>query len=277
MDNNENNVVNESQNQQPVQNQTPAESPKKGNKTALIVIIVGAVLLLLIGALIFIAVKVVIPKLQEQVNASKEITNVKENVKKAVEDTKKDVKDATEKVKGVTGKSAKESKIDSPLKIGEWGFASKYVSEYQSKEYKGVNSVDVPVRITKVTRGEKATKIVKEWVDSKKYYKYEEPKAHTEWAVVEYEVDLSNVKFDSDGIGTAIKVDSAIRGTDGSSLKYDGIIYIITTTDASSSDYVKEPGVYSGKFITTLPEGCKDYIIKMGNSYNGAESFFKGE
>lgn len=52
--------------------------------------------------------------------------------------------------------------------------------------------------------------------------------------------------------------------------------YIVTTKDISSDDYVKEQGIYDGKFMVALPQGCNEYVIKFGNS-NGSEAFFKAE
>ena len=135
--------------------------------------------------------------------------------------------------------------------------------------------IDVPVKVTKVSRGDKVVDDVKSLLTAK-HYKYQEPKStQLEWVIVEYDVDLSDVKFGG-SLGTTIKIDSSVKGTDGGSVKHDGITYILTTLDVSSSDYVKEPGVYSGKFVTQLPKGCKDYLIKFG-SYGKTESYFKGE
>ena len=172
---------------------------------------------------------------------------------------------------------AKESTVSSPLKINEWGLASKYVSKYLSEEYEDTSYVDVPVRVTKVTRGEEADKIVRDWCDKQTFYKYEEPKANTEWVVFDYEVDLSDLTFDKGTIGTDTKISSAIKGLDGNSVKYNDITYFLSTRDISDSEYKTKPGVYKCQFIVTLPEGCTDYLVKLGDSYNGAESYFRVE
>ncbi|MBQ9024434.1 MAG: hypothetical protein IJ105_04355 [Bacilli bacterium] len=180
------------------------------------------------------------------------------------------------KSNSTSSKDATASTKESPLAIGDWGLASKYAGKYLDEEYADKTYIDVPVRVTKVSRGDKIINEVKKSLEEH-HYKYEEPKSsQLEWAIVEYEVDLSDVKFGG-SLGTNIKIDSSVKGTDGGSVKYDGITYILSTVDASSSDYVKEPGVYKGKFLTQLPKGCSDYLIKLGNSYNGAESYFKGE
>ena len=263
---NQENVVTPVQNENVVNNTTPVQNQKKGNNTLAIVLIVVLILLIFIGACIFIVFKTIVPKLTEIKNDLPD-TSIKSTDNDKKESNKKD---------NVSSKDAKESSLESPLEIGKWGFASKYAGKYLSEEYADKTYIDVPVRVTKVTRGEKALSEVKKWAEEKNY-KYEEPKAYLEWAVVEYQVDLSNVKFDEGTIGTSIKIDSSLKGIDGGSVKYNDITYILSTRDASSSDYVKEPGVYDGKFITQLPEGCTDYFIVLGSKYNGAEAYFKGE
>lgn len=176
-----------------------------------------------------------------------------------------------------SSENAKQSTKESPLKLNEWGLAAKRVSKELSEEYAEKNYIDVPVRITKITRGEEATEIVKKWYDNQDTYKYEDPEAYTQWAVVDYEVDLSNVKFDEGIIGTSTDVSSSVKGLDGLSIKYNGTTYILSTINTSSKEYVKEPGVYKCQFIVTLPEGCTDYLIILGNSSNGEESYFKCE
>ena len=88
---------------------------------------------------------------------------------------------------------------------------------------------------------------------------------------------LSDLTFDKGTIGTDTKITSAVKGLDGNSVKYNDITYILSTRDISDSEYKKEAGVYKGKFVVTLPEGCTDYLVKLGDSYNGAESYFRVE
>lgn len=176
-----------------------------------------------------------------------------------------------------TSTNVKESSKENPLSLGEWGKASKFVSEHLAEVYKDVDYTDVPVSVTKITRGSEAEKIVKEWFNNQKYYKYEDPKTNMEWAVVDYKVDLTGLKFDEKTIGTDIDIYSHVTGTNGGGIKYNDVSYIVSTKDISSSERVKTPGVYEGRFIVTLPTGCSDYIIELGNSYNGAISYFKGQ
>lgn len=244
------------------------ENKKKNNTAAIIIIVIVCILLFfaLIGFGGYYAYKNIIgPKINDKNTTTTTTTD---------NNTKTDTK--VEKSTTTSSKDAKASTKDAPLSIGSWGLASKYAGKYLDEEYADKNYIDVPVRVTKVTRGNDLKDKISSLL-AEHHYKYQDPKSsQLEWAIVEYEVDLSNVKFGG-SLGTNIKIDSNINGTEGGSVKYDGISYILSTIDVSSSDYVKEPGVYSGKFVTQLPKGCKDYLIKLGNSYNGAESYFKGE
>lgn len=242
------------------------ENKKKNNTAVIIIVVVVAILLFfaLVGFGGYYVYKNVIkPKtteiIEDKTNTSTPSTN-----------------DTAPSKSNSSSKDAKASTKESPLAIGEWGLANKYAGKYLDEEYADKTYIDVPVRVTKVSRGDKIINDLKKLL-AEKNYKYEDPKSsQLEWAIVEYEVDLTNVKFGG-SLGTTIKIDSDIKGTDGGSVKYDGITYILSTRDMSSSDYVKEPGVYKGKFVTQLPKNCSDYLIKLGNSYNGAESYFKGE
>lgn len=176
-----------------------------------------------------------------------------------------------------TSTNVKESTVEKPLALGEWGNASKYVSTSLSQEYKGLNSKDVPVSVVEVIRGEDAAKTLKAWCDDSSFYEYEEPKENMEWAIVAYKVDLTGLTFDEGTIGTPYDIYSSVTGKDGGSIEYNNMRYLVSTTDITPSDYVKEPGVYEGSFAVQLPVGCTDYIIEMGNEYNGAVSYFKGQ
>lgn len=162
----------------------------------------------------------------------------------------------------VTGKSSSKS---NPLSIGEWGLASKY----SSSDY-----VDVPVKVTNVTRGNSATQMVKDYCNSgSSIYKYEDAKDGMEWAVIDYTVDLTNIKGYS--TGKDIKVDSKITGTgNNNSIKYNGATYIVSTMNMTSR-YSKE-NIANGQFAVQLPIGCTDYLIALGSSSH-TQAFFNGK
>lgn len=160
----------------------------------------------------------------------------------------------------------KESSQDTPIEFGQWGMGSRY----SKGEY-----VDVPVKLTNITRGDEAAKMLKEYCEnSKSIYKYSEPKINMEWAVIEYQADLTNVYEYT--MGRSIRIDSAIKGIGGGSLKYNDITYFLSTVDMSES-YSKET-LANGKFAVQLPVGCTDYMIVMGSSYSSAtKTYFKGK
>lgn len=161
----------------------------------------------------------------------------------------------------ITGKTSSQ---ENPLNIGEWGIASKY----DSGEY-----IDLPVKVTKVTRGAAATQRIKDYCNEHTIYSYEDPKEGMEWAVIDYSVDLTNVTERSSG--KSIRVYSKIRGTgDNSSIRYNGYTYILTTKDISET-YSKED-IGNGAFAVSLPIGCTEYTIAMGESSH-TTAYFVGQ
>ena len=285
-------------------------APKAANKnTGLIVVIIILILIIIGGGVYgFITINDLNKKIEEKdeqlssKTASDTLGSLMDvfNKDKDKEDEDDDKDDDSDKLKNIISKdddkdkekddddeknddinpssvSAKTSTKEAPLSLGEWGLAAKYVSKNLSKDYEGKSYTDVPVRVTKVTRGSEAETKVKEWFNNQTFYKYQDPKEGTEWAVVDYEVDLSKVSFDEGTIGTSTEVSSAVKGLDGLGVKYNGYSYILSTTNTSSKDYVKKPGVYKCQFIVTLPKGCTEYFVVLGNSHNGAESYFRCE
>lgn len=159
------------------------------------------------------------------------------------------------------GNVGKASTKASPLSLNEWGIAS----QYSSGSY-----IDIPTRVTKVTRGANAAKEVKAYCDSgSSIYKYSEPKQGMEWAVIDYDVDLTKVSND-----TSARLYSSVAGTgNNTSIKYNGTTYI-TTTMGMTSEYDKGK-IVNSKFAVQLPIGCSDYIIVLG-SLDHTQAFFKG-
>ena len=161
--------------------------------------------------------------------------------------------------------SARESSLENPLQVGEWGIASKYNTETSSDQ-------NVNVRVTNIIRGDEAKEMAKEYM-SRDYsiYKYEEPEAYLEWVVIEYDVDFADTYVP----GASPNVEADITGPDGSSVKYNGITYITSTIEIGSRDYIKAK-TGSGKILTQIPIGCTDYIIQFGR-YNGTTAYFQGK
>ena len=131
--------------------------------------------------------------------------------------------------------------------------------------------MDVPVKVTKVTRGSRAAQEVKNYCENgSSIYKYEDAKEDMEWAVIEYDVDLTKMEKDS-----TVTLDRKITGTgDNTSIKYNGIIYIVSTMNMTSG-YTKGE-IVTCKFAVQLPIGCTDYLIALGSS-SSTQAFFIGE
>lgn len=159
-----------------------------------------------------------------------------------------------------TGKS---SSKQNPLAIGEWGISSRYLSG----EY-----VEVPAKVTNVTRGSSAAQEVKQYLTSgSSIYKYEDAKEGMEWAVIEYSIDLT--KFEKE---TTAKLDSKVTGTgDNTSIKYNGTTYIVSTVNMTPNKYTKGC-IETCKFAVQLPKGCTDYLIVLGSS-SGSQAYFTGK
>lgn len=164
--------------------------------------------------------------------------------------------------------NAKTSSLENPLKVGEWGIASKYNTNTKSDQ-------NVNVRVSKIIRGDEAKKMAQDYMNSDySIYKYEEPKANQEWLVVEYDVDFADTYVPGE-LGASPNVDGDITGPDGRSIKYNGITYINSVIEIGSRDYIKTK-TGSGKLLTQVPIGCTDYIIDFG-TYNGTHAYFQGQ
>lgn len=159
-----------------------------------------------------------------------------------------------------TGKS---SSKQNPLAIGEWGISSKYVlGEY----------VNVPAKVTKVTRGTSAAQELEDYLTSgSSIYKYEDAKDGMEWAVIEYNIDLTQIEKE-----TTAKLDTKVTGTgDNTPIKYNGTTYIVSTVNMTPNNYTKG-NIETCKFAVQLPIGCTDYLIVLGSS-SGSQAFFTGK
>lgn len=158
--------------------------------------------------------------------------------------------------------TAKKSSKTSPASFGEWTLASKYASG---------NYVDVPVKVTNITRGATASKEVKDYCENgSSIYRYEDAKEGMEWAVIEYQVDLTKMEKD-----ISVRMDIDIKGTgDNTSVKYNGYTYILSTMSMTSG-YAKGK-IVTCKFATTLPIGCTDYLIQIG-SYSHTLAYIQGK
>lgn len=227
------------------------------------IIVIAVIIGVLVGIVAFTIYNNVAPNSMETANDKKEQSNNSTSsfdtntITNSYTNTSDEKNNSTTNF--VTGKS---SSKQNPLSIGEWGIASKYVSG----EY-----VDVPVKVTNITRGSVAAQEVEDYCnDDYSIYKYEDAKENMEWAVIEYSVDLTKMQKDS-----SIRMDTKITGTgNNTSIKYNGYTYIVSTLNMSSG-YSKGE-IIPCKFAVQLPIGCTDYLIAIGSS-SSTQAFFNGK
>lgn len=206
-------------------------------------------------------------------NNDKDNTNNKENNSSTIIDNSSNTSEnnetsnnnsttTPEKPVTSTETTAKSSSKTAPVAIGEWTLASKYASG---------DYVDVPVKVTNVTRGSSAQQIVKDYCNSgSTIYKYTDAEDGMEWAVFEYQVDLTKMEKES-----SIRLDTDITGTgSNTSVKYNGYTYIISTMNMTSG-YTKGE-IVTCQFAAQLPIGCTDYLIEIGTSSH-TQAFIKGK
>lgn len=193
----------------------------------------------------------------DETNNNSQISNNSEN---SSSNEDEEITSSSSASNSATGKS---SSKQSPLAIGEWGISSKNISG----EY-----VDIPAKVTNVTRGSSAAQEVKEYLTSgSSIYKYEDAKEGMEWAVIEYSIDLTQVEEK-----ITANLNSQVTGTgDNTLIKYNGITYFVSTINMSPSKYTKGT-IETCKFAVQLPIGCADYLIILGSS-SGSQAFFNGK
>lgn len=242
---------------------------EKSKRIKLILIVLVAVIL--IGTVVFLATN--------KGNKKDDTTNPTENVTNKGNDVGFEVKSGEINVK--------ESSKENELELGEWGNASRKVtSNFSYEEYRRIEYIEVPTSVTKVIRGKEAEDIVKEWYETKRpNYTYDKPKEDMEWAVIEYKVDLSDVKIKEGSEGIDITLDCSLTGSGGGTAVTHGKrTYILSPYGISDDIRAKEPGIYKGRIMVKLPIGFSDYTIQLGSKYDntkedkkGTIAYFKGE
>lgn len=250
--------------------------PKKSNTGLIIAIVILVVIVvgLLCAVLYMFTRDTVSDVLGDGLN---EVTTIVDDTANIIESGTPDINNLLGGVTNTVGTDttvepstgASTSSLESPLQVGEWGIASKY--NPSNGEYQNVN-----VRVTNIIRGEEAKQMAQEYMSSDySIYRYEDPEAYQEWAVIEYDVDFGDTYEMDEELGASPNVDGDICGPDGSSIEYNGIIYIPSVIEIGSRDYIKTK-TGSGKLLTQLPIGCTDYIIQFG-AYNETNAYFQGQ
>ncbi len=287
------NTVNEVKQEDQIKNETktdkkenegPIKEKKKSNTGLIVTIIILAVILVIalcVGAYFFVINKLknavdgntlndMVTALQEGENYLAGAESILNDVEGSnLNDVFGGLANAVENSSTVESSSnAKTSSLENPLKVGEWGIASKYNTNTKSDQ-------NVNVRVSNIIRGDEAKKMAQEYMNSDySIYKYEEPEAYQEWLVVEYDVDFGDTYVPGE-LGASPNVQGDVTGPDGSSVKYNGVSYINSVIEIGSRDYIKTK-TGSGKLLTQIPIGCTDYIIDFG-TYNGTHAYFQGQ
>ncbi len=295
MNENENNNVEETNNNSdaqtnatnqanPVNQESQNNAPKKSNTGLIVTIVILAIVivaLIAVGVFIFTKnnVKNFVEEGMNQVSTVVEqgenildqsgllntLNNSSDNSNSVTETNTVDNSSTTNE--GANG-AARESTLENPVEIGEWSIASKYNTNTSGNQ-------NVNVRITNVIRGDEAKKMAQDYMSSDySIYKYEEPEANLEWAVIEYDVDFADTYVPGE-LGASPNVEIDITGLDGRSIKDNGITYFTSVIEIGSRDYIKTK-TGSGKALTQLPQGFTDYIIQAG-AYGGTIAYTRGK
>lgn len=159
--------------------------------------------------------------------------------------------------------SVSSSSISVPLSINNWGNASKYSTKEQGY-------YNIPIRITALTKGKKASEIVKKFMDKSASYTYTEPDKNAEWIVADYEISLDGFPVDKGGVDTSIT--SFVTGTDGNYMEYGDKKWSTTTVNITDGKYYYEGNV-KGQIAYQMLTGRTDYVITLGE-YNETQAFF---
>ena len=156
------------------------------------------------------------------------------------------------------------SSLSSPLELNSWGSAAKYNTKEE-------NYINVPVRITSLEHGQKATDTVKKFMSESSSYNYTEPDKDAEWVVAEYEISLDGFPVDEGGADSTIT--AFITAEDGGYLEYGDKQWSTTTINITDGEYHFD-GIVKGQIAYQMLKGRSDYVITLGE-YDETQAFFK--
>ena len=163
-----------------------------------------------------------------------------------------------------SSKNTKNSSLDNPLNIGEWGIAL-FEDDY-----------DIPVTVNRIIKGNNVISAVREYCENDPQIgEYEEPASGNEYKIIEYNIDLSTIEnIDDYASKVNIKIVSPDDGT--TNLTYTDsprMFQVIPIT--IENNYNSKTKIATVKYLIELPIDYTDYIIKLGNY--GTEAYYKGE
>lgn len=156
------------------------------------------------------------------------------------------------------------SSLSSPLGLNSWGSAAKYNTKEQ-------NYINVPVRITAIEHGQKATDTVKKFMSESPSYNYTEPGQDAEWVVADYEISLDGFPVDEGGADSTVT--SFITAENGGYFEYGDKQWSTTTINITDGKYYFE-GTVNGKIAFQMLKNRSDYVITLGE-YDETQAFFK--
>ena len=168
-------------------------------------------------------------------------------------------------IKNKTEKN-QDNKVDSKLESNE---NYKIISKYNPNIKK---SQDVKVKIDKILRGEDADIILNKYNNKASYAVDIQKKDEEESLLVEYDIDFMD--FDMADIGASKDILAKLCQDDKKEyIEYNDNIYSPLIECINNDEFTNEKKV-KGKFVTTIPKGCTDYKIKIGDGEHVA--YFEG-
>ena len=166
-------------------------------------------------------------------------------------------REASEKARDIRTMS---SSLKFPLDVEQWGSVSKY-STAEQKYYV------VPMRLTAVSRGNKADEIIKTACDGSDWFTFSKAEVGFEWVAAEYEISLDSFPVDTNGADA--EVTSFVTTGDGEYIGDKGAVTVVLT----DGQYYYE-GIQNGVIAWQVPSECADMVLSAGE-YGEEQAFFK--
>lgn len=194
----------------------------------------------------------------ESPSAESSVSEVSSDAQSENSDGTSSEESSNEKIRTVS------SSLSSPLGLDTWGSAAKYNTKEQ-------NYINVPVRITAIEHGQKATDTVKKFMSESSSYNYTEPGQDAEWVIADYEISLDGFPVDEGGADSSIT--SFITAENGGYFEYGDKQWSTTTINITDGKYYFD-GIVKGQIAYQMLKDRTDYVITLGE-YDETQAFFK--
>lgn len=194
----------------------------------------------------------------ESPSAESSVSEVSSDAQSENSDGTSSEESSNEKIRTVS------SSLSSPLGLDTWGSAAKYNTKEQ-------NYINVPVRITAIEHGQKATDTVKKFMSESSSYNYTEPGQDAEWVIADYEISLDGFPVDEGGADSSIT--SFITAENGGYFEYGDKQWSTTTINITDRKYYFD-GIVKGQIAYQMLKDRTDYVITLGE-YDETQAFFK--